>query len=459
MEKVLEKKIKKLKENGDYQRIFDQFGQKVFLKHVPKKYKKMDIKRLQKEGRYEDIFWKYGEKVYNRILFNAMYKEIKENKGNREANTWKIKTRMQKFLKALGFTTVFGLLIATGGKNNENFQNTSTEISSTIDDELKNKNQDDLNELMDADNNSISKDNLFMRFMSLPRGLVIEYYLICIAQDIFNKAQLLTCKKEIDEYLDQVEKYGKRVKRMNLSNIQLFMKVMEDMWKNIQGYKSPKLFKEKNAMMDLVLATDDKSGVCRNMAPYVARRLNAINPEFNARVAVVYYSIFVKGYKKAKMKRKLIKDSFEGLGERTIDSIKKRTGNHVIVLVDSKEDNAIIALDPTNPGIGVLIEGRIYMFNEKKYRKSTYVLKEIATTVQANQQKTNLGFSKLDGINDYNNSWEPWANKNYDRLRRKYSVSKQNEALMQLRHMEEGINIRIEDKPNDMSSLQNRGKG
>ncbi len=454
----MKEEIQELINLGKYDDIFHKFGQKIFLKYVPKKYKKMDIEKLLEEGRYEDIYLKYGEKAYNKILFKVMYKEIRENKGQREANIWKYKVRIQRFLKALGFTTVLGLSVATGGKNNENFQNVTTEISSSID-ELSIKVQNDWKELIDDDNRFISKDNIFIQGIYIPLELVSYFYLFCIFYNLSNQLELAMCKQKVEEYLQQVKKYGKSVKRMNLSNIQIFMKVMEDMWKNIQGFKPPKLFSGKNAMMDLVLATKDGYGVCKNMALYVARRLNEINPDFNARVAEVYVPINYKGYKKANIKTKVIKDPLKNMNElklKVYDRVTKNSGNHVIVLLDSKEDNAIIALDPTSPGIGVLIEGRIYMFNESEYGKSSYVLKEFTTTAWANLNKTNLGFSKmnLDGIKDYNNSWKPWSRNNYDRLRNKYSLLKQNEALKELRRMQQIVANGTREKPDDKKTIQ-----
>ena len=287
-------------------------------------------------------------------------------------------------------------------------------------------------------------------------------FLVWSLKNFLLDLQLGKYKNEVEEYKKQVSKYAKNVNRMNLKDIQIFMKLMNDMWDSIQGYKTQKLFNEKFAMMDFVLATKDGYGVCRNMAPYVARRLNEINPEYNARVANVYLPIDSEGFKKANIKQKILENPlewFDGIKKEAISTLMKKVGNHAIVLIDSPKDNAILAIDPTNPGIGILIDGYVYMFNESEYKHPTYELKSVITTIFENLISTNsITKIELTGIKDYNTSWKYWSGKNYATLRKKYSLEAQNKALEEVREIERSgtsvPNIKAKSNGDDNNNLR-----
>lgn len=447
----MNKDIEEMIKNRRYDDIFKQYGRDIFLKYVPKQYRKMDIKRLVEEERYEDIYLKYGEKAYNRVVYKAMYNEIKETKGKKEANIWKVKTRFLKFLRALGLTTVFGLAITTSGSNNESFQNIRNEISAEAE-PIVDKIKDEFKEFIELDETNIKdwdRKNIFTQLLCVPIAFTIDVFLFWSVKNFLLNLQLGKYKNEVEEYKKQVSKYAKNVNRMNLKDIQVFMKLMNDMWDSIQGYKPPKLFNETFAMMDFVLATKDGYGICRNMAPYVARRLNEINPKYNARVANVYFPIGAEGYKIANIERKFIEDSMEeleGIKKEAISTLMMEIGNHAIVLIDSPQDNAILALDPTNPGIGILIDGYVYMFNEPQYKHPTYELKSVVTTIYENFLSTeSITKIKLTGIKDYNTSWKYWSGKNFDALRKKYSLEEQNKALEEVRRIE-SVGTLVKDK-------------
>ena len=127
---------------------------------------------------------------------------------------------------------------------------------------------------------------------------------------------------------------------MYLSDIQIFMKVMDDMWGSIQGYKTPE--KDIHGFLELDLANEDGYGVCRNMASDVARKLQEINPDYNARTIAVYIE---DGFKIADIERTVLEtnetvqeDSSEEQEQNSIISaIQNFVGNHMVTLVDVKE--------------------------------------------------------------------------------------------------------------------------
>lgn len=148
----------------------------------------------------------------------------------------------------------------------------------------------------------------------------------------------------------------------------IFMKVMRDMWDEIEGYKIPE--NEIKGFLELNL-TMEGYGVCRNMAIDIAKKLNAINPEYNARTLIVE----TEGegtFKKANIERKFINE--DGTVEEEYGSIELQAkdesnkgniiyGNHVVTVVDVKKDNLMIVLDPTNPSLGVYKNGKIENLN------------------------------------------------------------------------------------------------
>ena len=90
----------------------------------------------------------------------------------------------------------------------------------------------------------------------------------------------------IEQYDKKIEEYALKVKELNLTDFQIVMKVMDDMWSSIKGYGEPT--EDIIGFQRLDFLEDDGVGVCRNMADDFTAKLNAINPEFHARNMVVY---------------------------------------------------------------------------------------------------------------------------------------------------------------------------
>lgn len=92
--------------------------------------------------------------------------------------------------------------------------------------------------------------------------------------------------KEIDAYKEKIKDYSKRFDIHTQSDMEIIMRVMKDMHKTIRGYGEPKIDAKGYEGMDVM--DEDGMGVCRNMAENVADKLNAINPDYNARTIVLY---------------------------------------------------------------------------------------------------------------------------------------------------------------------------
>lgn len=375
MDKESKEKIKLLKKQEKYNQIYLDYGAEAYQKYTPSKVKKAELKKFKKEGRYEDIYNKYGPAEHEKILVKAMYEEIKEAKGPFKAILWNIG-------KKLKIATAYTALIAA--------TSATTLTGMAISDTEKN-----------------IKNN------------AIEY------------------AADIEQYNNKINKYAKEINAMNLTDVQVFMKVMDDMWGSIKGYKTPEL--NLSGFYELDLATEEGYGVCRNMASDVAKKLNAINPEYNARVMPVgmgdtYYQI-------ANITRTVLQDNetvseHEGEeNESSPDILSKIFGNHMVTLVDVKEDNLTLVLDPTNPGIGIYKDGDIIMLNPvhdtTSNEKIEYEAKEYTSAVIIRGEGMQ---GVVDTIKDYFSTYED-ANLTFEQIEEKYGLEAQNTALDEVREM------------------------
>lgn len=367
MDKDSKDKIKKLKSEQKYDEIFAEFGSKAYVKNTPNKIKKAELKKFRKERRYEDIYNKYGKSEYNKILAKAMYEEIKEIGGFRKAFLW----RMKRFA---------------------------------------------------------------IRGASLSLATVASFStLLPMATQKTHEDNAIEYAEEIEAYNEKIDDYASHVNSMNLSDIQIFMKVMDDMWGSIQGYKEPE--KDITGFYELDLATEEGYGVCRNMASDIARKLQEINPEYNARTIAVYMD---EGYKVADIERTVIQDNEtvrDSEEEQTQDSggfdITKILGNHMVTLVDLKDENLTLVLDPTNPGIGIYKDGNILMLNTAKENLVQYDTKEIVTTLFFRAGAD----AALTSIKEFISSFED-SSMNLDEIIEKYGLEAQNQALTEVRALE-----------------------
>lgn len=128
-------------------------------------------------------------------------------------------------------------------------------------------------------------------------------------------------------------------------------------------------------------------GVCRNMADDMARKLNAINPDYNARNLLVRVSSFGEGTensviniysydfnpanaKKSRMLNEtLTMNIIHAVNKEHPDIASKLYANHAVVAVDIKEENTTLIIDPTNNLMGVFKNGEITFFNSLNKEK------------------------------------------------------------------------------------------
>ena len=218
--------VLRLKKEKKYNEIFKLYGKEIYNEVIPKQYKEKEVINLIKQGNLEELYVKYsGEKIYKKNLdyIKAEKKYLETGK-----KTPIVLNRIKNTIFRKIFPTALSITMLPP---------TAVTVASTV---LNNKTRE---------------------------KNAIEY------------------EEEIENYNNTITKYAEEIKKMDLTDIQIIMKVVSDMWENINGYGNPQ--KDITGYYRLDMANEGV-GVCRNMADDVTAKLNAINPEYNARNMVCY---------------------------------------------------------------------------------------------------------------------------------------------------------------------------
>ena len=307
------KDIIQLMKEKKYDEIYQKYGRETYLRVVSNKHQIRDIDKLMDEGRFFELYEKYGEKIYRDYLREMKKVDIENELGIKfKFNNYLFFENMTQNLKIIrnqAAKVMLGLTIVSGGF--------STMISSQYDQVIENNSK--------------------------------------------------VYQSEIKDYEEEIKTYAEHINSMNLSDLEIIMKVMNDMWNSIDGYKIPDMY-DAIGYPRLALYMDGY-GVCRNMADDFTARMNAINPNYEA----CNLNVYLKEAEINNIRRTTlvnynsIADNSEQ--EENIDYkseiISNLTGNHMVSCVKLKEDDVLLIVDPTNPSIGVLKNGEITMLSNQ----------------------------------------------------------------------------------------------
>ena len=307
------KDIIQLMKEKKYDEIYQKYGRETYLRVVSNKHQIRDIDKLMDEGRFFELYEKYGEKIYRDYLREMKKVDVENELGIKfKFNNYLFFENMTQNLKIIrnqAAKVMLGLTIVSGGF--------STMISSQYDQVIENNSK--------------------------------------------------VYQSEIKDYDEEIKTYAEHINSMNLSDLEIIMKVMNDMWNSIDGYKIPDMY-DAIGYPRLALYMDGY-GVCRNMADDFTARMNAINPNYKA----CNLNVYLKEAEINNIRRttlvnyNTIADNSEQ--EENIDYkseiISNLTGNHMVSCVKLKEDDVLLIVDPTNPSIGVLKNGEITMLSNQ----------------------------------------------------------------------------------------------
>lgn len=258
------KDVKLLLKEKNYDEIFTKYGQNIYLKTVPNKVRKKDANNLFEQGRYEDIYRKHGYEKYKAYLDRMREVDVLTEIGNEQKSK---RERIKYWFKI----KMAPLLLST------------------------------------ALSVSAAPATLSAAYEGVKNRNAKEY------------------AEDIEKYNEYIQKYAQEIKDMKLTDTQVFVKVVDDMWKEIKGYASP-----ENEILGWLRLTLNKEGigVCRNFADDITAKLNEINPEYNARNLVVYMKD--NEYYLADIERNIIEkeetDQFLNINEENLNDIANGAG-------------------------------------------------------------------------------------------------------------------------------------
>lgn len=299
--------IKRLLDNNDIAGIYNKYGklEQFFIKNLRRR-KKEDIKRLLSEKRYIELLDKYDERTFNEHKKEIYKEDVEYETGS------KLKAKLYKssYSIAKGVKTALASL-------------SSLVVTSTM----------------------------------MIGGMMYNFANESYANALVDEAEL------IQEYDEKINNYAYEINSLGLDNdLDVVMKVMYDMWDEMKGYGIPEINKVGLGRLDF--AHEGGKGVCRNIADDFSARMNAINPEYNARNLIVYFDTDYYSHEYlAKIDTTNLKEySNEDTNNALTNVITNLAGNHMVSIFEPIGKNYTLVVDATNPSIGIIENGKIYMF-------------------------------------------------------------------------------------------------
>lgn len=299
IDKVSKQEIKKLKKQKQYEEIYSRFGSEIYVKVTPEKYLKKQIKQLIKKGEYEIVKEKFGKKRYRKFFALICRDKVYKTTGSKLKATGAYIGAMLPKFMAYALS---GSLMVTGV------------------------------------------------FYGLNREMYLE--------------SAVKNQETIEKYNQDLEEYAAYVKSLNLTQKEIIVKVMSDIYANYKYKFSPN---EVFGYGRLSLYQYGY-GVCRNISDDFCAKLNAIDPSFNAHNIVCYinthnqngeeisYDLMDNINREVDVSAEADVANSDGLDSKNI-------GNHMVAVITMKDETVPMVVDPTNPGMGAIYNGQIYMFN------------------------------------------------------------------------------------------------
>ena len=309
LDKETKQEIKRLKKEKQFEEIYSRYGSEIYVKSSPRFYMRRLILELIKEEKYEDIRQKFGKRKYNAYLPLIRKNQVlKETKNRFLADAAYVVGKVKRGITYLAIETMIAVPIS---------------------------------------------------------GVGVAY-----DQHKAKVAIMEENKEIIEEYNEDLEEYASYIRSLNLTQKEIVVKVMSDIYEKYKyKYKFPT--GDVNGFFRFYLF-ENGYGVCRNIADDFCAKLNAIDPSFNAHIIGcklnevdedgedIHYDIMDNI-------ERIIEDEDED--EEDTLTVESRflnpdtIGNHAVAVINIKGEPVPLVVDPTNPGMGAMFNGEIYMFN------------------------------------------------------------------------------------------------
>ena len=189
----------------------------------------------------------------------------------------------------------------------------------------------------------------------IPSDKKIHKYFIEEMEDNENKYEA-----DIDEYNKSIDDYAEYISSLNLTDIEVIMKIISDEWEEYK-YESPEEMIVGYYRLSL---EKEKKGVCREFADDFTSKINAINKEYNASNLFCYADVkeVDENTKIVDINREVNEESFNT--PLLLKALTKKYGNHVVSIINIPNEDYMLVVDPVNLLIGVVDDGEIYIFND-----------------------------------------------------------------------------------------------
>lgn len=239
---------------------------------------------------------------------------------------------------------------------------------------------------------------------------------------VHSECELMDTLSDYNKFLDD---YAINIKKLELSNFELCIKVMSDIWEEIDGYSKPD--KLPVGYYRLAFYNEGK-GVCTSFSDDFCARINKINPNMKAKNLIVYLNDDMDTEIKTVNIDRTILSNMESRNEFN------KSANHMVSIVNIDKDNKLI-VDVTNLMFGCIKDGKILMFNSSNKEVIEY---------RFNDNYTLSDDSLLTCFTDYINSYSNNSD-SYEFLEQQYGYKKQESVYKYI--------DTLEDYPNNFKKL------
>lgn len=230
---------------------------------------------------------------------------------------------------------------------------------------------------------------------------------------------------EIEEYNKSIEKYSEYINSLNLTHLQIIMKVMSDQW---EQYKY--CVDEDLKVGYYRLSFQEKGyGVCTSFADDFTAKMNAINPKYEAKNVIcnMLEDDDTNEVKIVDLERNVIEVVTDIDKETKLRlSIRKKLlnlGNHAVTMIKIPDEDYYLIVDSTNLMIGLIKNGKIHVFNSNDSEIIEY------------DKNGNILMGGKDFVSKKDTFYS--CDETYNELNEIYGYEEQSEALEYVEQLEE----------------------
>ncbi len=167
-----------------------------------------------------------------------------------------------------------------------------------------------------------------------------------------------TNSEDLDVYNKFLNEYVAQINSLELNDIEIIIKVMSDIWSEVKGYGVPK---ETVIGLYNLSFIREGVGVCTSFADEFTNRMNKINWEYNARNVILKNMNNDVKIDRIDVDRVIIESDDEK--SNNLDNYTK----HMVTAIDLPDKDVTLIVDTTNLMLGILKNGKVYMFNCNEY--------------------------------------------------------------------------------------------